>query len=1051
MTAKGGGREGLKGQGEQYVRSHAKAPSAGSVWTASATLIAALLVLAFAASPASATVFFVGAEGATEVHANRAAVGGYFGNDGQEAHYLVEWGETEAYGHTTPAPPGEPTPGGSFQPVAPITVSGLNSGTTYHYRLVVSDADGSVSSGDGTFSTPALENLTADPATAITDTSAELNASFDGDGTYETHYYFEWGTTTAYGHTTPLPPGNGVAPATGRIHFPPVSISGLEGGTTYHYRVVASNPTGTVTSADASLKTAEAPIVSNVRSAAVMASSAELLGEINPRFGQTTYQFEWGPTAAYGNTTPAGDAGAGNAKVLVSAQLEGLSPSVTYHFRLVATNQYGKTTSPDQTFGFYPPACPNSQLRQETRSNDLPDCRAYELVSPSFAQGTVIMPASAPTSGVATSPSRMAYGANFGIFPPSAGEPPNSMSDLYVSTRTDNGWTQRYVGLPATQGVFMGGPIGASLSSLTTSINFSEVQRGTQASPSLDRILDYNWGYPGGSGFHAVGSNAPYVWDASTGNLLERWPKNLAQVPGGEHFVGLPQASADLSHLVFTSNVVFAEPGEASGGEIECCEGGPINHVWPEASVYDYNVGTGTTVLASVKKDGTPFRGRAFDVSEDGSHVLMTGDATLQGPDPAAPIEPKEAIAGAQITGPLYLRVNDSETYEIAPGRQIEYAGSTANGSTIYLASDEQLTPDDHDSSRDLFVWHQSEPNTLTRVSIGDHGNAGNTDECTPNEGWTTACGISIVDFDAPRTSEGVTGNGHTDNYLASESGDIYFESPEQLVGGKGVPDERNLYLYRGGALHYVATMSPSHRVARMQTTPNGSHMALVTASSLTDYDSGGHLEMYTYDPEVGRVVCASCRPDNQQPTSEVRASQNGLFLTDNGRVFFSTKDPLVPRDTNEQIDVYEYTEGKAQLITTGLGPGIAQNGANMNAIGLIGVSANGTDAYFGTTDNLVTQDHNGASIKVYDARTGGGFPAEREEPKCTAADECHGPSTNPPPLPADRTSAGLGTPHKTKAHKAKRHKKAHKHKKKRAGKAKRKQSSGEQGGKRHG
>ena len=1044
------------------MRSHAQAPSAGSVWIAAmATTAIALALLGLGASSASAAINYVGTEAASEVQRDSASLNGYFENDGKEAHYFFEWGETEAYGHTTPVPPGAGISGG-FQFVSPIAISGLLGGTTYHYRLVVSDVDGTSFSGDASFTTlPAVANLTTKPPTAITDTSAELNASFEGDGTSEVHYYFEWGTSTAYGNTTPVPPGNAVPAASGQIEVPPVAISGLEEGVTYHYRIKATNSFGTTVSVDANFKSAEAPIVSNVRSAEVKESSAELLGEINPRWGQTSYFFEWGTTAAYGNTTPipAADLSVGDASLPVSVGLEGLSPGITYHFRLVASNPYGTTASPDQTVGFYPPACPNSQLRQETRSNDLPDCRAYELVTPSFAQGSTILPESGPTSSVATNPPRIAYGVTWGLFPESSGEGMNSLNDAYVSTRTDTGWTQRYVGLrggevPPSQGILMGGPlVGGMYGGILTGFGPAIGQRGTQASPSLDRLINYNWGYPGQIQWAGtVGSNSPYVWDTSSGELLERWPRNFAQVPGGAHFVGMPQASADFSHFVFSSNVVFAAGGEASEGEIHCCGGTfPFELIWPKASVYDYDTQTGTDVLASRRKDGTPFQGRAFDISEDGSHILMSEEALL-GPNGQFPAVAKEFLFGAKITGPLYLRVNDEKTYEIAPGHTVEYAGSTADGSTVYLASDEQLTPDDHDSSRDLFVWHQSDPNTLTRVSVGNHGTAGNTDECTPNEGWSTGCGISVIHM---LSGFGVnSGNGHSDNFLAFKSGDIYFESPEQLVGSRGEAGERNLYLYREGTVRYVTTMKPNMRISRMQVTPDGRHMALTTGSNLTEYDSAGHVEMYLYDPEGGRVTCASCRPDGQPPVSNVTASQNGLFLTNDGRAFFATNDPLVPRDTNEQIDVYEFTEGKAQLITTGLGPGIAETAGIQQLPGLVNVSANGTDAYFATTDSLVTQDHNGAQLKIYDARTGGGFPAEREEPKCVAADECHGPGNNPPVLPPDRTSATFGVPHKAKAHKHKKHRKAHnahKHKKKRAGKAKRKQASAKQGGKHHG
>ena len=94
---------------------------------------------------------------------------------------------------------------------------------------------------------------------------------------------------------------------------------------------------------------------------------------------------------------------------------------------------------------------------------------------------------------------------------------------------------------------------------------------------------------------------------------------------------------------------------------------------------------------------------------------------------------------------------------------------------------------------------------------------------------------------------------------------------------------EGNLYLYRQGEVKYVTTMKgqptctsmemaggcASSPVARMEVTPDGSHMAFITNSNVTAYNSAGHTEMYTYDPGAGRVVCASCRPDGKPPVGE--------------------------------------------------------------------------------------------------------------------------------------------------------------------------------------
>ena len=54
-----------------------------------------------------------------------------------------------------------------------------------------------------------------------------------------------------------------------------------------------------------------------------------------------------------------------------------------------------------------------------------------------------------------------------------------------------------------------------------------------------------------------------------------------------------------------------------------------------------------------------------------------------------------------------------------------------------------------------------------------------------------------------------------------------------------------------------------------------------------------------------------SCLPNGAPPTSDVWASSNGIFMTNDGRTFFSTSDALVPRDTDGLRDIYEYVEGR--------------------------------------------------------------------------------------------------------------------------------------------
>jgi hypothetical protein len=155
-----------------------------------------------------------------------------------------------------------------------------------------------------------------------------------------------------------------------------------------------------------------------------------------------------------------------------------------------------------------------------------------------------------------------------------------------------------------------------------------------------------------------------------------------------------------------------------------------------------------------------------------------------------------------------------------------------------------------------------------------------------------------------------------------------------------------------------------------------------------------------------------SCLPSGDTPTTDVLASQDGVFMTTDGRTFFATEDPLVHSDTNKAQDVYEYVDGHPQLITLGTGDTRAPKGGfgTQASPGLIGVSADGKDVYFSTFDTLARQDHNGLFLKFYDARAGGGFSAPAPPPPCEAADECHGPASEAPAALVDGTGSALGS-----------------------------------------
>jgi hypothetical protein len=184
-------------------------------------------------------------------------------------------------------------------------------------------------------------------ATAITSISATLNGTVNPEG-QATTFYFEYGTTTSYGSQTAMTAaGAGTADLKATAQ-----ASSLTPDTTYHYRLVASNASGTTLGADVSFKTPKppVPVVSTGRATAVTQTSATLTGTVNPEGVATDYFFQYGASTAYSGETPTASAGAGTKSISASAPLASLVPGTTYHYRLVAISVNGTTNGRDVSF-----------------------------------------------------------------------------------------------------------------------------------------------------------------------------------------------------------------------------------------------------------------------------------------------------------------------------------------------------------------------------------------------------------------------------------------------------------------------------------------------------------------------------------------------------------------------------------------------------------------------------------------------------------------------------------------------------------------------------
>jgi hypothetical protein len=97
-----------------------------------------------------------------------------------------------------------------------------------------------------------MPNAETEAATGVTATSAVLNGTVNPDGV-DTTYRFEYGTSTAYGTKVPIPNASAGSGTSGIKASQ--TLTTLLAKTTYHFRLVAESPTGTIEGSDQTLTT----------------------------------------------------------------------------------------------------------------------------------------------------------------------------------------------------------------------------------------------------------------------------------------------------------------------------------------------------------------------------------------------------------------------------------------------------------------------------------------------------------------------------------------------------------------------------------------------------------------------------------------------------------------------------------------------------------------------------------------------------------------------------------------------------------------------------
>jgi hypothetical protein len=279
---------------------------------------------------------------ATSVTATSATLNGTVDPNGRTTVWYFEYGTSTSYGSKT----AEKSAGaGTSTASVSGPVSGLTRGRLYHYRLVATSDAGTSRGADQSFSTSTAPAVVTAPASSIAPTAARLNGTVNPNG-QATSWYFEYGTTKSYGSKTAAKSA-GTGTSSVKVS---VSLTGLKATTTYHYRLVATNVSGTSFGSDQSFSTSLPPGVRTGAAQAVGPTTATLAGSTDPRGRATTWWFEYGTSTRYGSQTPRRSAGSGVAASNVTAALSKLTPGATYHFRLVATSDAGSSRGADVTF-----------------------------------------------------------------------------------------------------------------------------------------------------------------------------------------------------------------------------------------------------------------------------------------------------------------------------------------------------------------------------------------------------------------------------------------------------------------------------------------------------------------------------------------------------------------------------------------------------------------------------------------------------------------------------------------------------------------------------
>ncbi len=878
------------------------------------------------------------------------------------------------------------------QPQAAL--SGLSPGKGYLIRVKATNEKGTGEVSTVRYTPNGVPEVTtaSQEVRNDTETSAEVLGAVVPYST-ETHWRLESADSPS-GPWSPIPGGSGTLPGGEpyeQTHRVTGDMTGLLPDTTYYVRVFAENKYGSMTSTAGSFETFGAPETSTFATHSLHAETVRALGSVVPHGFDTHAHFEYVTQGHFEQegfanalTTPAVDMGSGGSNgpttSVVGQDLAGLQSGVTYRYRLVASSAAsGNPTvdGPEQSFtvpsgveagangGVAPPACGNEALRSGV-SAQLPDCRAYEMVTPQDKRGA-----------------QDVYSYSSNSTPTVVGE-----DGERVIVQTLSKWGESSAS-QLTDYLFARAPGGWSMTS-----DVSQPQAGEESyrinvlNPDLTQagFLTYTETKFGSTGhgpsqtFRSGPFGGPYATAATA-------PYQETNEKTNDAWAGM---SDDGSKLVLrtTDHELQGHPtGTVSGDDLYEYANGKLSQLNVQSD--ESPIGSCGAALPYGRED---YGGIEIDyrVQQSSHHVLSRDGSKVF----------FAAVPGSNCSAQahLYMRVDGKETVDIG---EYGFLGAGPDGSKLLLVS----------VNSDALVVYDTNSRNYETQPVQYAGEAQIVSEdLTAYYFWS----------DQKLTPEAPNPTGGSDVYrydIATKT--LHFvaeitEASQQVEssGGYSVsPDGRYYYF-------------PAHEVAGLPIDRSESGAA---TEQVYRYDSQENTiqcmscaSSFDREPKLSAVFVPN---DAQSDLTKILVNGGAQRIaSDNGDyVFFDTPAALVPQDIDgelfpegtgrrsdfefsESSDVYEWRklgvdgcarlEGCLALISSG-------TGGEKNE--LLGTTPSGRDVFFATHSQLVTQDQDQLG-DLYDARIGGGIPAP-----APPAVECEGDAcSSPPSAPNDFTPSSF-------------------------------------------